>query len=252
MEQWSISNGVTSRYNTDERPLYIYQRMRAYGGCIAELAAHLEIVKSTYRAIFGEECSLTVARVESQCATLLKRGGYSEGSVHIVELRYDRNDNLSLRVLETSLYKHFSLRAVRPKAFECNISGGELMLHTSAAIAMQELLSSIAHQNGCDIPLCVDSNGRVTSVDGASPIITSGRNIAISHTIDSVEARATIKALKRVKGYTLTFKNITIEDIRSADEFFYADHRGITAVHSFEGHLYSDNIANVVIDTISF
>lgn len=252
MEHWVISNGQVGKYDTDNRPLYIYQRMRTKGHQIPHISEHLELVNYAHNILFGAPTPLTAEQINNDCATLLKRGGYAESSTHIVELRYDGCQNYSLRVLETSLYKHFAVRAVRPNAHLFSISNLEIHLPTSVAITANELLCNMARRYDCDIPICIDECGMVTSIDGASPIIVRGKDIIISTTIESVELNMVIETLSKLSKYDLHIAPISIEEATNADELLYVDYRGVTAVKSLSEQYYSDNIAHTIIAALNF
>ena len=252
MEHWVISNGQIGKYDTNKRPLYIYQRMRTKDNHILYLEEHLELINYGFELLYGTPTALTIEQVNKDCEKLLKKGGYQENATHILELRYDRYQNYSLRVLETSLYKHFSVRAVRPKAHIFNIANLEINLPTSAAITANELLCTMARRYDCDIPLCIDDYGVLSSIDGASPIIARGREIVISQTIPSVELEMAYQALSNQTKYKITTSPISIEEATHADELFYIDYRGITAVGSLSDSFYSDNIAHTVIGALNF
>ena len=252
MEHWVISNGQVGKYNTDIRPLYIYQRMRTKGNKIIYLPDHLKLINYGYEVLYGAPTPLTIEQIQRDCHTLLKQGGYSENATHIVELRYDSCDNYSLRVVETSLYKSFSVRAVRPKAHLCNIANLELNLPTSIAITANEMFCNMARRYNCDIPLCIDECGMVASIDGASPIIVKGKEIIFSRTVESVELDMVIQAMAEQNKYQITTSQIALEELINADELLYIDYRGVTAVGSFSESTYSDNIAHAIIRALNY
>ncbi len=251
MEHYYLSNGTVGKYDTDQSALYAVQYLRTRGNKVVATKKYLNALDFHYAVLFGHESSLTASQIEELCYTLLTEGGYSSTATHIVELRYDANRNLSLRVVETSPYKHFTIRALRPKGYIFPITCHELTIQSSAWVAMRELMRQLSRAYDCDIPICVNSDNNIWSVDGVSPFVVTGRNIYVNPTITSVEAMMVYDALKELKQYVIIPTEISLNELLHADELFYVDHRGITSVHSVSKQLFSDNVANMVSNLLN-
>lgn len=252
MEHFLIKNNSVSKYNTNEQRVCPCQRMRTKGYNIINLTRHLELLDFTYNILYGESCTLQQSEVESACNTLLLKGGYSSSATHIVEMQYDQDKNLLLRVVETSPYKEFALRALRPNAQLFSIEGHELTLQTTAATQFTELLRLLSRHYNCDVPLCVNSQGEVWSVDGTVPFVVKGKQITIGTSMDTVEAEMAATALASLIKYEVKMDIITVDQALDADEIFYVDSRGITCLKSISGNMLSDNIANLLYRTLNF
>ena len=243
MEQWMIEDGNTSKYNVEEQELFLYQRMRATSNGIHHLSDHLELLKHLAAKLLLQVTLPTTSEIATACSTLLHRGGYNPRAVHIIELRLYTTGKYNLRVVETSLYKEFTLRVMRPKAILFDSHNSLLTLPTSAESTTNTLMRLYAYQYGGNIAICVDREGKILSVDGANPVITHGTNIVASNSIPSIYNTQLIERLKKLNNYTLTLRHISTSELSTADELFYADHRGITAVGELQGHYFSDSIA---------
>jgi hypothetical protein len=252
MEHYQIINNSISKYDTDSQGVCPCQRMRTKGNKIVSLDKHIDLLNYTFEVIYGTESDLTARQVESACTALLERGGYSASVSHIIELQYNINRELTLRVIESSPYKDFALRAVRPNAYPFSINCFEATLQTSASVALVGLLRNLSRHYGCDIPLCIDNEGKVWSIDGASPIIVKGKKITISATIHTVQTEVSSEALANLLNYQISFEPISFNDALEADELFYVDSRGITSVRSLSEHIYSDNVANLLHRSLNF
>ena len=252
MEHFLISNNSVSKYNTEERIVCPCQRMRTKGNKILNLSRHLELLDFTYNILYGESCPLQQSEVASACDTLLQKGGYSSTAVHIVEMQYDQSKNLQLRVVETSPYKEFALRALRPNAQLFSIDGHELTLQTTASAQFTELLRLLSRHYDCDVPVCINSQGEVWSVDGTVPFVVKGKRITICTSMDTVEAEMAATALANLIQYEVKMDIITVDQALDADEIFYVDSRGITCLKSISGHMLSDNIANALYRSLNF
>ena len=245
MEQWYIENKTTERYSTDSQELSLYQRLRATEGHIMHLSRHLDILHSYADILLPQSPIPTAAEVEQMCQRVLSRGGYSSNSTHILELRLWQSGRVRLSVIETSLYKGFDLRVLRPNAAIIEGCGTTLLYPTSAALECEKLMKIIARQNGCDVALAVQ-NGSVIAIDSTNPIVVHGTNVTIGQSITSAYTEFIIEALKKLPQYNISLSEISLQQAASADELFFADHRGLTAIGALGGRQYSDTVAYAI------
>ena len=250
MEQWYIENNTTERYDTDHSEISLYQRLRATDGRVMHLNRHLDILCS-YAAILLPKTPIpTTSEVEQLCHRLLSRGSYNSSSTHILELRLWQNGRVRLSVIETSLYKGFDLRVLRPNAAIIEGCGTALLYPTSAALECEKLMKIIARQNGCDVALAVQ-NSSVIAIDGTNPIAVHGTNVTIGQSITSAYTEFIIEALKKLPQYNILLSEISLQQAASADELFFADHRGLTAIGTLGGRQYSDTVAYAIAKYIN-
>ena len=253
MKHWQFSkDGGFREYEFSSGSLYVLQRMRTRDNKVVNAGDYLEILNNTFQSLTGKYTTLSIKTIEDTCSQLLTIGNYSPTACHIIEIAYDMDHNFAVRVVETSIYKTLSIRAVRPVAQMFYFAHKELNLPTSAAVTTNELFRHMARLQDADIPVYIDIDGFVESVDGASPIIVQGRDITISANIESVEALTLLEALQNIPNYHLHFGSISFADVMAADEFFYVDYRGITVVQSMSGHMYSDNIPTMALRALNF
>ena len=252
MVQWLIDKGGVSRYNTEGQGLFLFQHLRVKNGKISHLSNHLELLKNVSQNLFNESINLTEKTVLKECEELLYRGGYSTSAVHILELRIWQGGEHQLRVVETSLYKEFTLRVMRPKAMVATSCNYPFNLPTSAALALVDFMRISALNQQCQIALCVDQNSVVNSVDGATPIVVHGTTITIGNLSSSLYTDLVVDALKNLPNHTTQIAPISLAQIQSADELFYADARGITAVGSLGDIHFSDSIAYAISKKMIF
>ena len=250
MEQWYIENKTTERYSTDSQELSLYQRLRATEGHIMHLSRHLDILHSYADILLPQSPIPTAAEVEQMCQRVLSRGGYSSNSTHILELRLWQSGRVRLSVIETSLYRGFDLRVLRPNAAIIEGCGTTLLYPTSAALECEKLMKIIARQNGCDVALAVQ-NGSVIAIDSTNPIVVHGTNVTIGQSITSAYTEFIIEALKKLPQYNISLSEISLQQAASADELFFADHRGLTAIGTLGGRQYSDTVAYAIAKYIN-
>lgn len=244
------AEGKICQYDTSEQSAFVFQRMRTRGHKLLHAAEYIELINSAAKELFGKKTTLTAKTVEQCCSALLLRGNYSQRATHIVELRADFASKFSLRVVETSLYNDFQLRVVRPQAVVTHLAGDILKFPTSAAAAVNEALREVAATKGGGVVLCIDRNDTVTSIDGASPIAVFGKRVVISNSVQSVETEMVINAIKELKDREFCFDTLNINTLLTADELFYADSRGITAISSLKNRFYSDALAYAIAKSV--
>ena len=252
MVQWLIDKGGVSRYDTEEQGLFLYQHLRVQNGKISHLSDHLELLRNTSKKIFGQSINVPEKIIQKQCEELLYRGGYSTSAVHILELRIWQSGEHQLRVIETSLYKQFTLRVLRPKALVAEGYNFPFIAPTSAALSLLEFLRILALQQQCQIAICTDKNSIVTSVDGATPIVVHGTKVTVGENSSSLYTDLVVAALKNLPNHTTKIAPILLADVESADELFYADSRGITAVGSLGATHFADSIAYAISKKMTF
>ena len=80
--------------------------------------------------------------------------------------------------------------------------------------------------------------GEVVSADGAPLFIIAGGEVrAPQPPTPSVEYETAVSAIMKA-GLPFAVRTLDTEQIAAAEELFYADHRGITSLHSAGGHNY--------------
>lgn len=250
MKQWLYTDNQLQQYDTDSSAPFIYQRMRTCGYAILHLESHIDIIQRATKTLFGKTLELNSDNIQDICKRILLRGNYPAAATHIVELRCTEHSQISMRIVETSIYNGYNMRVVRPKAHLMELSGEPLHIPTSGSLALLEVIRTIARADDGAVALCTDCAGNITAIDGASPIMVKGRKITISPTIESVETTLVTNALMAFRGENLSIGNITTAELATADELFYADSRGITSISQFENNFYSDGVAYAIAKQI--
>lgn len=243
MELWSVIDAVVARCNAEECELFLYQRMRTTSGSIVSLDSHLKAIEAAAAEIFPHFTLPDKAAVERDCNRLLCSYGVSTTAVQIVELRVWQSGRYRLHIVENSPYKGFELRVMRPKARVVRGFEQVVALPSSAALAAVELMRHTARRDGYDTAVVVDSENRVISVDGALPVTVHGTQITVCNSEYYPYNAMIVAALAKLSHYTLVSYPIRLEHLYSADEIFYADHRGITALGSIDDHYLTDSTA---------
>ncbi|MBQ7856037.1 MAG: hypothetical protein IJ348_02830 [Alistipes sp.] len=239
-------NGKQATWGPAVEAPYLYQQIRTRGHSALRVAEHCRILDAASQRLFEREFKADVRQIEECIASLLARDHYSKELSHIVELRLYAEGEYALFALETSLYADFELRALRPRAMVFSDDNPLYDLPTSAARATTELLRKYAERYGCSAVVRTDRNGIVRGIDGVAAMAVIDREIVVSQGAESVEKSATIERLRKVRRERITVRDISIDELRRADEIFYADVRGITSIAELEGEVLSDFVANAI------
>ena len=239
-------NGKEGVWSSAIEAPYLYQQVRTEGYQPLRLAEHCRLLNTASQRLFGREFDVDTQELEQCIASILARDRYSKELSHIVEIRLYPEGDYALFAVESSLYGDFELRAIRPRALIYNAEIGFGDMPTSAARAHTELLRKYAERYGCSCVICVDHNGIVGNIDGAALMAVIDREIIVSQAIESVEKALMIERLRERRHESIVVRDISIEELRRADEIFYVDVRGITSVSELEGEILSDFVANAV------
>lgn len=243
MIERAIINGTSTPCEALPTGVYVYQRMRTKGYRIASSERYFDHLLRAAAHLFIKPTNVRGEQIAELASRLLREGNYSTSLVHVIELRLYTDGDYTLHVVETSPYDEFALRLTRPDAISVVSQSDLLCVPSSAEVAQNDLLRHYARAKGASIAITHHSDGRVISVDGAAPIAVHSDEVIISPTIESVETEWAIAALKRRRAGKVTMRSLQIDEISTLDELFYADARGLTAVGSYEGHIFANTIA---------
>ena len=224
--------------------LFVYRFVRTIGHQPQLLAGHLAQLDKAADAIFARRCDIDEASCEAIIASLLRRNCCSERFSHIVMIRMFANGSTEILFHDTSLYDGIALRALQPKAVAVTAYDSLAHHRSSATLATTELHRAYAARCGADVAIALNEAGELLSIDGAAPSIVCGRKIIFSpQTVDEPEYDAMMR-IATEQNRPMECRAIRADELLRADELFYIDHRGVTAVALYEGHRYADIVVN--------
>lgn len=237
-------NGRVAAWSPDIEAPYIYQRIRTEGDKPLHLKEHCLLLQQDSERLFGKSFEVEPDCIAETITSLLRLDNYSPLRSHIVEIRVYESMDYAVMAVETSLYQGLELRAIRPKAMVCQAYSVLPDIPTSASKAQTELLRRHAERYGCAVAICTTADGIITEIDGAAVMAVIDRKIVIQPGKESVEKQQIIERLRAGRREPVQIREITIEELRRAEEIFYVDVRGITSVSEIEGEILSDFVAN--------
>ena len=246
-----INGRAYERHRHFGRP-YLRQLVRTDGARALYVAEHLELLNNYAPQFFGERITVTAQQIVREVDAMLRAERYSLLKSHIIELRIYGASQFSLHVVETSLYDRFGLRAIRPVA---RIVEESIPLNGAPTGAFAEFVAILRRRVNIaeggepirnTVPVTVERDGCISSIDGATPIAVKGRQIIFAPHVESVEVQRIKEVCARLRRSEVVVREILCEELASLDELMYVDARGITSIIECEGAVYADIIANVL------
>ena len=219
---------------------YIYEYIRTQGFEPIYLKEHFTRLDALSRRLFLAPLKVTQELLKQEIANVLLQGGCSSRTMNAVYVRCGSDGVVGVEV-EELLYNHFSLRALRPRGYLCRVSGDLILENNSAKEALVELNRTMAQISEEGAAIWCDEQGEVLAIDGASVIAIFEDEVRFSRRGDGVEFDIAYAASEGVKPL-ISRGAVMVDDLRTAKEILCIDHRGVTALHSFDSHRYMDLI----------
>ncbi len=226
---------------------YIYQYIRTDGHKPLMVEEHLRRLNDISWQVRRCGADIPARAVTEGITRLLRRGGYSDGASHTAALRLHFDGGASLHYHGTSLYEKFTMRALRPQALLFEAYAPHCTLPTSAAEAQTALLREEARTQGAGAFIAADADGRLLSVDGATPVAVRGREIIFGSASLGVEEEWFFATAERNRR-RVRIAELHRDELPHLDELGCIDHRGITSIACCDGTFYGDIILNAVAE----
>lgn len=228
---------------------YIYEYIRTRGYEPIHFEEHYARLDALSQRLFHSPLNTSPEKLEEAIGGVLRNEGYSSHTINCVYIRYYNNGELKLEAVEI-IYNTYSLRAIRPQGYICHLSGDMLVANSSAKEAMLELNSSTTQTPNSEVPIWVGEDGSVLAIDGAPIVAVFEDEIRFSEVGGGVEFDIAMQKMTAQRR-RISRCNITLDDLSSAKEILYIDHRGITALVGWNERHYTDITAERIARTIA-
>lgn len=239
-------DGIPSERDNFPEGVYIYQPIMTCGHRALHLDSYLALLREASLDTLHSDRVPDIAPTAQLISDFLRRNGYPATMPAHVELRIYRSGEIVLLGGEVSPYPQVGLRLLMPSGTDIEYDLPFSEHHTSSRRAAAEIAKIEAEAHKARVAIRIDNNGFVCSADDAEIFIVREYSITTPQSPRSVEGRMLAKAIHRA-GMSLLTEPISREMLDSADEIFYIDHRGITALGSFNGkplmHILAEKIA---------
>ena len=235
-------------FERDDFPegLYVYQTMMTFGHQALHLGAYLALLAEASQELLHRPLPLKVADVAALISDFLRKNGYPAAMPSYVELRYYRSGEVVLLGGEVSPYPKLGLRLLMPTGVDVCYDLPLSESRSSLSRAVAEAAQAEAENRGARVAVRVDSEGFLRSVEDVELFVSKEYTVMTSTQPTSVEGSLLADAIRRA-GLQLEVVPIALDAAENADEIFYADHRGITALGSFNErpmmHILAEKIA---------
>ena len=236
---------LTDRPFTEPEGVYVYQYIHVRRVQLPELPAHIAAAADTARKIFGTEFRPDVRETDSLCRRMLLQNRYPENLSSCIEMRLYASGDVVYRCGEIFTHDGLTFRPVRPEAvslcYDIPFGDGP----TSARRAAHAMAMNEARRKGFREVVRCSSSGLAATAGDAPLFAVFGRRIVTPPAAPSVERDRVVLAAAKA-GYRLSEEVVARESLRFADELFYSDCRGITALFGCDGRTYTDIIARAI------
>ena len=250
MADFRIENTtLTDRPFTGSEEAYIYQYMHVHRLSLPELTAHIAVAAAAARELFGTEFRPDIRQTDSLCRRMLLQNRYPQDVSSCIEMRLYASGTVHYRCGEIFAHDGLAMRSVRPEAVSLcyDIPFGDAP--TSVRRAAHEAALAQACRQGFRSVVRCSARGLVSTADDAPLFAVFGRRIVTPPASPSVERDRIARAAARA-GYALAEEPLERDALRRADELFYSDCRGITALASCDGRTYTDIIARAIAERL--
>lgn len=229
---------------------YLYQWVHVLEGQPLHLAAHLSLLAEGYSRLAGRDFRCNPAEVTHRIMAFMHANRYPATGSSFVRLRLYLCGRLALLPGEVSLYTGYALRSLRPVAtvLKSNMPLGALP--TSIREAAAQLNRQLAVAAGAQVAIRCDADGKLCDADDAPLFAVRGLDLLTPPLPANVEGAIVREAIASA-GLTLREESLTTESLRTCDELFYFDHRGITSLRSCDGTPYMDLIAGRIAQALA-
>lgn len=228
---------------------YIYEYIRTRGFEPIFFEEHFARLDALSRRLFFAPVAVESNALKQDVAKALQHGGCSPRTANAVYVRCSSDGEVEVEAMDI-LYNDFSLRALRPEGYECRVSGALIIENTSAKESLIELNRAMAQISDEGVAIWVDEQGEVLAIDGSPVVAVFDDEIRFSHQGDGVEFDMAYTEAARL-GYRVSKCAIMVDELRNANELLCVDYRGITALYSFESHLYMDIVAEKIAQAVA-
>lgn len=224
-------------FERDDFPegLYVYQAVITFGHEALHLGEYLCLLKEAANEVLHRALTLDEKAVAAMISDFLRQNGYPTAMPASVELRYYLSGEFVVIGGDVSPYPRLGLRLLMPAgvdvAYDLPLSEHCSSVRRSAA----EAARAYAESRGAKVVVRLGADGCARSVDDSELFVIKEYTVMTPAPPVSVEGRLLSAAIER-SGLRLECMSLMLAELEGADEIFYADHRGVTALGSFNGH----------------
>ncbi len=250
---------------------FLYQTLHLCGGEVRCLNEHLRLLDRCARALYGCACPLDPEPLRRRILRIAEEAHYPHTLSGFVRLEITESGAERLLPAGVSYYAGYALRSVQPDGLTIPYALPWEGAPTAAREAAAALARRMAERAGAQVAVQVREDGRCRSVEGAPMAVVKDYAVRLvpegsaaelrcdrlagGHTVcrfappRSVEYDLLARAVRRA-GLTLEEGEAGPEMLAGADEIFWLDYRGITALGRCNGRPLMALIAQRVAEAL--
>ena len=250
MADFRVENRTLTDLPAAEREVpFVYQHIHVCNLQLPELAAHAAVAAAAAREAFGTEFRPDLRETDSLCRQMLLRNRYPQQISSCVEMRLYADGEVHYRCGEIFAHSGLTFNTIRPDAVTLcyDLPFGEAPV--SVRLAAHIAAMAEARRQGRRAVVRCSAAGRLLTACDSPLFAIFGRKIATPPAAPSVERDRVVTAAVAA-GYALAEVPLDRSDMARADELFYSDCRGITALASCDGRTFSDIIARRIAERL--
>ena len=235
-------------FERDDFPegVYVHQTIMTFGDQALHLADYLQLLDQASQEILHRPSPLKFKEFSALIGDFLRRHRYPTAMPAHVEVRLYHSGEVVLLGGEVSPYPQIGMRLVTPAGTEVIYDIPFSEHHSSLRRMAAEAATLTAESRGAKVAVRFDTTGCARSVDDAEIFVVEGYLVMTPATPTSVEGKLLAQAISRA-GLKLEIRDLTPSILEDADEIFYADHRGVTALGSYNKkpmmHILAEKVA---------
>ncbi len=219
-----------------------------YGGFAPLLHDYIELLQQASRELLRREFPLDLREADSLISDFLRRNGYPSAMPSYMEVRHYLSGEVVLLGGEVSPYPMLGLRLVFPSGTDVEYDLPLSEHQTSLRRAAAELAGLKAAERGAKVAVRIDSEGFVRSVDDEEPFLVREYTVYIPQEPTLPEARCVVEHIRKA-GLNVVVAPIPRAMLDDADELFYVDYRGVTALGSYNSralmHIIAERVSTI-------
>ena len=230
--------------------LFVAANIRTAGVRPLDTDLHAEVLDRASREVLGLRCSTDPRELADSIGGLLRTNGYPDDGLSFVTVRRYLSGSVVVAANGLFPYRERRLRMIFPQAgiADFGIPFSEYRSSMSEAAFEMARVELGRWNSAVKSVVRRTAEGDIVEIDGAPLfIVEGGRVVSPQRRTMSAEFGVAAEAVRRA-GFGLVTERIDTERLLAAEELFFADHRGITAVSCCSGHIYMHLVAERVAD----
>ena len=230
---------------------HIYEYIRTRGHEPLHFEEHFARLEALSAKYFTEPISFPPQYVRESIISDAKRRHLSSTGMNCALVMLFHDGAIHIQT-EWMMYDRFSLRALHPNCYPVCISGEIILDNTSVKeqlLGFQYVCTSEDNKN--DVAIWHNEQGEVLAIDGAPVVAVFEDEIIFSNYGQSVEFDLAYELLSKERS-NVSKGVIKLEELPSAKELLFIDHRGVTAVNRlYDSTIYMDITADKIASLIA-